>query len=89
MENKKLTNLKPGTDDSDVLTKKQIYDHIKANVGSSSSPPIDLTDYLKKDGSVPMTGHLQMNFNRISKTLVIHSIINQIQYHICILQHGI
>ena len=29
MENRKLTNLKPGTDDSDALTKKQIYDHIK------------------------------------------------------------
>ena len=33
--------------DSDVLIKKQIYDHIKANGGDSSTPPIDLTDYLK------------------------------------------
>ena len=37
VENRKLTNVKPGTDDSDVLTKKQIYDHIKANGGDSSS----------------------------------------------------
>ena len=27
MQNKKLTNVKPGMDDSVVLTKKQIYDH--------------------------------------------------------------
>ena len=46
MENKKkLTNLKPGTNDSDALTNKQIYDHVKANGGDSSSPSIDLTDY--------------------------------------------
>ena len=48
MQNKKLTNVKQGTDDSDALTKKQIYDHIKANGGDSSSTSIDLTDYLKK-----------------------------------------
>ena len=48
MENKKLTNLKPGQNDSDVLTKKQIYGHIKANGGDSSSTPVDLTDYFKK-----------------------------------------
>ena len=47
------------------MTKKQIYDHIKANGGDSSSSPIDLTDYFKKDGSIAMTGHLQMNYNRI------------------------
>ena len=57
MENKKLTNLKPGTDDSDALTKKQIYDHVKVNGGDSSSPPTDLTNYLKKkDGSDQMAG---------------------------------
>ena len=65
MGNKKLTNLKEGTDDSDALTKKQIYDHIKANGGGSSSPLIDITDYLKKDGSIGMMGHLQKNYNRI------------------------
>ena len=52
-------------DDSDVLTKKQIYDHIKANGGDSSRPSIDLTDYLRKDGSIGMTGHLQINYNGI------------------------
>ena len=48
IRNKKLTNVKPGMDDSDVLTKKQIYDHIKANGGDSSRPSVDLTDYFKK-----------------------------------------
>ena len=38
MENKKLTNLKPGTDDTDVLTKKQIYDRITANSDDSPRP---------------------------------------------------
>ena len=65
MENKKLTNLKPGSDDSDALTKKQIFDHINTNGGDSSSPSIDLTDYLKKDGSIGLTGHWQMNYNQI------------------------
>ena len=66
MENKKLTNLKPGTDDSDVLTKRQIYDHIKANGGGSSNPSIDLTNYLKRDGgNGGMQGPLKMNFNHI------------------------
>ena len=63
---KKLTHLKPGTDDSDVLTKKKNYDHIKANGGDSSSYPLDLTDYLKKDGSNGgMQGPLKMNVNHI------------------------
>ena len=65
MENKNLTNLKPGQNDSDVLTKKQIFDHIKANGGDSSSTPVDLTDYLKKDGSVPLTGDLSIGNNKL------------------------
>ena len=60
-------NLNPGQNDNDVLTKKQIYDHIKANGGGSSSTPVDLSDHLKRDGSVAMTGHLQMNYNRIEE----------------------
>ena len=64
MKNKKLTNLKPGTDDSDALTKKQTYDHIKVN-GGSSSKPVDLTDYLKKDGSVPLTSDLSIGNNKL------------------------
>ena len=48
------------------MTKKQIYDHIKANGGDSSSSPVDLTDYLKKDGSNGgMKGPLKMTFNQI------------------------
>ena len=63
MNNRKLSNLKPGTDESDALTKKQIYDHVKMNGGNSSSPSIDLTDYFKTDDSIGMTGHL--NYNRM------------------------
>ena len=33
----------------------------------SKIPTIDTTPYLKKDGSIPMTGNLQMNNNRIYK----------------------
>ena len=52
--------------DSDVLTKKQIYDHIKANGDDSSTPPIDLKHYSKKDRSNGgMQGPLKMNFNHI------------------------
>ena len=62
---KKITNLKPGTEDDDCLTKKQIYDHVKANGGDSSSLPVDLSDYSKRDGSFATTGHFQMIYNRI------------------------
>ena len=54
MENKKFTNLKPGIDDSDVLTKKQSYDHVKAN-----------SEYVKTDGSSVMKGHLLLDNNRV------------------------
>ena len=63
MENKKLTNLKPGQNNGDCLTKKQIYNHVMVN-GGSSSQPVDLTNYLKKDGSDQMTGLLDMNNRR-------------------------
>ena len=59
VENSKLTNIKPGTDDTDALTKKQVYNHIKANLGDGSTP-VDLADYLKKDGSIAMTADLSM-----------------------------
>ena len=52
MGNKKLTNLKPGTD-------------VKANGGDSSSSPLDLNDYLKKDGSVSLTGGLSIGNNKL------------------------
>ena len=61
---KKLTNLKPGQNDDDALTKKQIYDHVKMN-GDSSSQPVDLTNYFLKHGSDQMNGLLNMNNRRI------------------------
>ena len=63
MENKKLTNIKIRTDDDACLTKKKIYDHVKANGGGGS--PVDLSYYLKRDGSVPLTGDLSMDNNKL------------------------
>ena len=66
MQNKKLTNVGDGMSDSDCLTKKQIYDCVKANSGDSSSSTLDLTDYLKRDSSNGgKKGPLKMNFNHI------------------------
>ena len=62
---KKLTNLKPGQNDGDILTKKQIYDHVKAIGGDLSSSPLDLTYYLKKDRSVSLTHDLSVGNNKL------------------------
>ena len=65
MNNKRLTNLKPGSTNNDCLTKKQVYDHVKANGGDPCSTPVDLTDYIKRDGSSTMQGHHLMDFNHV------------------------
>ena len=57
MDNKKTINLRPPTDSTDAATKKYVDD----NSGGSQ----DLSDYLKKDGSVAMTGSLKMNQHKI------------------------
>ena len=58
MGNHKITGLRVPTVSSDAATKKYVDDHI-----SSSSP--DLSDYLEKDGSVTMTGNLNMGTKKI------------------------
>ena len=63
MDGKKLTNVQNGHANRDVLNKKQIMDLIAANGGSGKA--VDLTNYLKKDGSDHMTGLLNMNNRRI------------------------
>ena len=57
MNSKKITNLNNPTSDKDAATKKYVDDN------SGSSP--DLSDYLEKDGSVAMTGNLNMNSKKI------------------------
>ena len=58
MGNHKITGVRVPTNTTDAATKKYVDDHI-----SGSSP--DLSDYLEKDGSVTMTGNLNMGNKRI------------------------
>ena len=63
MENKKLTNVKTPTSNADAATKKYIDDEIgKASTGHTAN----LGSYLKKDGSVPMTGDLDVGNHKIT-----------------------
>ena len=58
MGNHKITGLRVPTSSSDATTKKYVDDHI-----TNASP--DLSDYLEKDGSVTMTGNLNMGNKKI------------------------
>ena len=57
IDNKKLTNVMTPTTDADAATKKYIDDHV-TNVHQ--------TGYLKKDGSVAMTGDLNVGGHKIT-----------------------
>ena len=57
MNNKKIINLQAPTNDADAATKKYVDD-------KSTNPP-DLSPFFKKDGSIPMTGNLNLNGNKI------------------------
>jgi len=61
MNNNKITNLGSGADDTDSINKKQLDDGL-----SSKANTLELTNYVKKDGSVSMTGNLNMNNNKIT-----------------------
>ena len=58
--NKKIVGLATPVSNTDAATKKYVDD----NAGGSSP---DLSGYLKKDGSVLMTGNLNVNGNKITK----------------------
>ena len=58
MNNKSVNNLRSPVTDTDVATKKYYVDD---NAGGSP----DLSDYLEKDGSVIMTGDLNVGNNKI------------------------
>ena len=68
MDNKKIINLRTPTASKDAATKKYVDDKTS---GGSSGSSLDLSNYLKKDGSVVMTGPLKMgtpipkNYNQI------------------------
>ena len=56
MDNKSIIYLRPPTNDTDAATKKYVDDNTAAP---------DLSDYLKKDGTVAMTGDLNLNSHKI------------------------
>ena len=57
--NKKIVGLATPTTNTDAATKKYVDDNTAA--------PADLSDYLEKDGTVAMTGNLNLNNNKIVK----------------------
>lgn len=62
LNNKKITNLATGTADTDAVNKKQLVD---ASIAVAAA--IDSEGFLKKDGSIAMTGNLDMNEKQIIK----------------------
>ena len=62
MGNNKITSLR-NPDDSNELVNKSYVDQKVSQAGGSGS--VDLTPYLKKDGSVALTGNLNMSQKRI------------------------
>ena len=58
MDNKKIINLRVPTDDTDAAKKKYVDDKFAINGGA-------LANYLKKDGTTPLTGNLNLNSNKI------------------------
>ena len=58
VDGKRLTNVVAPTGDDDATTKKYVHDHVSSTV--------DLTPYLKKDGSVALTGDLDIGGHKIS-----------------------
>lgn len=55
MNNKKITNLLPSVCDTDAATKKYVDDN-----------SVDVSNYLKLDGTALMTGNLNMDNHRIT-----------------------
>ena len=57
MNNKKITNLQTPTNNTDAATKKYVDD--------KSTNPADLSPFIKKDGSISMTGNLNLSGHKI------------------------
>ena len=58
MNNKKINNLSTPSDNNDAANKKYVDDKFAINGGA-------LGNYLKKDGTTPLTGNLNLNSKKI------------------------
>ena len=58
MDNKKIINLNPPTANSDAANKKYVDDKFLID-------RVTMSNYLKKDGSIPLTGNLNLNSKKI------------------------
>ena len=63
-----LKNITSSSSNSEAVNKKYVDDEI-AKIPSGSGGNIDTSNFLKKDGSVAMTGDLNMNEQRVKNTL--------------------
>ena len=59
--NNKITSLKAGTNDTDSINKKQLDDGLSSKANTS-----ELLKYVKKDGSISMTGNLNLGNKQIT-----------------------
>ena len=57
MENKKLTNVRNGDNDNDVMVKSQIEEYVNNKIQSAGSQSSDSSNFVKKTGST-MSGDL-------------------------------
>ena len=60
MKNEKISNLAEGTDNSDAITKHQLKTGLAPKADKT-----ELSNYLKKDGSIALTNNLDLGDNKI------------------------
>ena len=60
MKNEKISNLAEGTDNSDAITKHQLETGLAPKADKT-----ELSNYLKKDGSIALTNNLDLGNNKI------------------------
>ena len=60
MKDQKISNLAEGTDNSDAITKHQLETGLAPKADKT-----ELSDYLKKDGSIALTNNLDLGDNKI------------------------
>ena len=62
MKNQKISNLAEGTDNSDAITKHQLETGLAPKADKT-----ELSNYLKRDGTVSVTGNFDFGDNKITK----------------------
>ena len=62
MKNEKISNLAEGTDNSDAITKHQLETGLAPKADKT-----DLNNYLKRDGSISVTGNFNFGDNKITR----------------------